>query len=77
MGLGLGSDGGVSLDMTGSRSRFDAFDARLRRTLTEHVSRAEAVEVSSKSTLYDIRCCAALCRSPALLCARALTTDQV
>lgn len=39
---------GVSMDgYEQSTSKVDAFDARLRRTLAEHVSRAEAVEVST------------------------------
>lgn len=45
-GLGLDSDGGASLDLPGTRSRFGAFDARLRRTLADHAGRAEAIEVN-------------------------------
>jgi hypothetical protein len=40
------SSGGASMDLPpASASRLDVFDARLRRTLAEHVSRNEAAEV--------------------------------
>jgi hypothetical protein len=42
------SSGGASMDLPpSSASRLDVFDARLRRTLAEHVSRNEAAEVRS------------------------------
>jgi hypothetical protein len=54
-GAGGLSSGGASMDLPpASASRLDVFDARLRRTLAEHVSRNEAAEVRAEA-LLDIR----------------------
>jgi hypothetical protein len=46
------SSGGASMDLPpASASRLDVFDARLRRTLAEHVSRNEAAEVRAWALL--------------------------
>lgn len=56
----LPTDSGVGLDNVSCRSRFEAFDARLRRTLVDHINRAETVEVSCHHTTRKMCLCTML-----------------